>query len=1217
MLLLSRCLLGLTVTLLVRVCQGDDSIAEVLPTGSVVSILRSVDTSVVSAITNRTCVFDGGRILLAGPSSLEQGDKYYFQCYRQRLGYQLVLDYVNVHRCGAKVNGKHYKLDLQTFDDQSSTELTEAIAHKLVKADNVDMMVAGYSSALTKPLSTVVTQHNANASEPRLLMCAGSALTSNFADRPYVFTTAPPVGKFLVPAFAGLAEHTDAKTVATIWEDVGFTTAACAVAPDLAAQYNFEIISQTQVPQTPNASVLEPVARNLSQINPDIVITCVYDCVPWNTAMRNVQWSPKAQVYTICVGGQDFREALGTDVEHVMGVAIWAESVRATDALTGWTTQEYSRRFQELSSDTVVVEAATLGSALISVAVQTMEATNTISNATVLANHLNTQTFPTMLGELQFDENGQGDYALTLLQNDRAWVAQTVFPPEKQSAHIVYPMPTWDGRDCVHVSDCERIYNYTCDTQSGMCICPQGYTSTGVGITAHCTADTLFATASANAWSSPGTIIGIVAAGLVAIAITVWAVMEQKKRKNDAVWKVDKQELKFEEPPVVVGRGTFGVVLLAEYRGTEVAVKRVIPPKKGGGSGKHSGVLTTSGMGTVSLTNGGDDQKLGSMSLSNGADDPKLLGSMSISNTNHLGSTSMGGGGGASKYTLGFGSTTKAERRKLEKDFISEMRYLSKLRHPCITTVMGAVIKKGEDPMLVMEYMEHGSLYDILHNNTMVLEGEILLPIIRDISSGLRFLHASNPQIIHGDLKAANILIDSKFRAKVADFGLSQKHSLGVAAGTPFWMAPELLRGTSVNTAATDMYAYGIILYEVFSRKDPYEGEDPKEVLKLVADPNIHKRPPVPKDCPPLIEGLMSDCLVQDPQERPTFEEVNMRVKRMDCSKVDNGASKDRATISLFDIFPRHIAEALRDGREVASEHKEMVTIFFCDIVGFTTISSTLEPKKVAHMLDRLYTKFDQLSHEHDIFKVETIGDAYMAVTNLVKDQPDDHTKRIANFAIDAIEAANDTRVDLDDPSKGYVNIRVGFHSGPVVADVVGSRNPRYCLFGDTVNTASRMESTSKENCIHCSEIAYKNLKKQDDTIKTYLRGMTEVKGKGKMKTYWIHTAGPESGEKRRSQRRHTEGPNTLPKALHRVSEVTEDNLSAAFLSEAFMDEPDSDDGSAAPPERAQVDIEAPPFSPQEQPQPQKPEGGLAGFIEKSSRLFRLGEEVYQDEVSV
>jgi len=478
-----------------------------------------------------------------------------------------------------------------------------------------------------------------------------------------------------------------------------------------------------------------------------------------------------------------------------------------------------------------------------------------------------------------------------------------------------------------------------------------------------------------------------------------------------------------------------------------------------------------------------------------------------------------------------------SEYALLCSDFIVEMRHLSKLRHPCITTVMGAVISKKEEPMLVMEYMEHGSLYDLLHNDTMVIEGEIVLPILRDIAQGMRFLHAANPQVIHGDLKAANILVDRKFRAKVADFGLSQKKRVG-ATGTPLWMAPELLRNESENTTASDVYSFGIILYEVYSRKDPYDGEDIGKILYEVADRNVNKRPAVPENTPPTIVTIMHDTVMGDVDSRPTFEELDLRLKRLDIANVeptiqtrkeDHQAKRNSAL--LYDIFPKHVADGLSQGRKVEPDKRDCVTIFMSDIVGFTKISSNLSSSKVFDMLDRLYTQFDALARLYDLFKVETIGDAYLAATNLVKDQPD-HARIIAEFAIDAMEAAQDTLIDEHNPSLGYLNIRVGFHSGPIVAHVVGTHHPKYTLFGDTINTASRMESTSEVGRIQCSEQSAAHLHKQFPELDILPRGKINVKGKGEMETFWVNERSDPSVKKTDSTKTsHLSRGTTMPVA--------------------------------------------------------------------------------------
>uniref|UniRef100_A0A8W4FH93 guanylate cyclase n=2 Tax=Sus scrofa TaxID=9823 RepID=A0A8W4FH93_PIG len=207
---------------------------------------------------------------------------------------------------------------------------------------------------------------------------------------------------------------------------------------------------------------------------------------------------------------------------------------------------------------------------------------------------------------------------------------------------------------------------------------------------------------------------------------------------------------------------------------------------------------------------------------------------------------------------------------------------------------------------------------------------------------------------------------------------------------------------------------------------------------------------------------------------------------------------KKKTEALLYAMLPKHVANQLKEGRKVAAGEFKTCTILFSDVVTFTTICAACEPIQIVNMLNSMYSKFDRLTSVHDVYKVETIGDAYMVVGG-VPVPIGSHAQRVANFALGMRLSAK----EVMNPVTGEpIQIRVGIHTGPVLAGVVGDKMPRYCLFGDTVNTASRMESHGLPNKVHLSPTAYRALENQGFEITE--RGEIEVKGKGKMTTYFL-----------------------------------------------------------------------------------------------------------------
>jgi adenylate cyclase len=208
-------------------------------------------------------------------------------------------------------------------------------------------------------------------------------------------------------------------------------------------------------------------------------------------------------------------------------------------------------------------------------------------------------------------------------------------------------------------------------------------------------------------------------------------------------------------------------------------------------------------------------------------------------------------------------------------------------------------------------------------------------------------------------------------------------------------------------------------------------------------------------------------------------------------------AEQARSEALLTNVLPVSIAERLKVATGSIADHVECASILFADVVDFTPLAQRLSPAEVVGTLDRLFSHFDTLVERHGLEKIKTIGDAYMAAAG-VPDPCDDHASRAALLALD-MRAAVATSGAIAE--QGGLELRIGINSGPVTAGVIGTKRFLYDLWGDAVNTASRMESNGTPGEIQITRATYELLK--DEFVCTR-RGTILIKGKGEMETWYL-----------------------------------------------------------------------------------------------------------------
>ncbi|CAO2643751.1 Retinal guanylyl cyclase 1 [Lemmus lemmus] len=468
---------------------------------------------------------------------------------------------------------------------------------------------------------------------------------------------------------------------------------------------------------------------------------------------------------------------------------------------------------------------------------------------------------------------------------------------------------------------------------------------------------------------------------------------------------------------------------------------------------------------------------------------------------------------------------------------------LRELRHENVALYLGlflagtadSSVTPGEGILAVVsEHCTRGSLHDLLAQRDIKLDWMFKSSLLLDLIKGMRYLHHRG--VAHGRLKSRNCVVDGRFVLKVTDHGhgrlLEAQRVLPEppSAEDQLWTAPELLRDPALErrgTLAGDVFSLGIIMQEVVCRSTPYAMLEltPEEVIQRVQNPPPLCRPLVSMDQAPMeCIHLMTQCWAEQPELRPSMDHTFDLFKSINKGRKTNIID---SMLRMLEQYSSNLEDLIRERTEELEQEKQKTDRLLTQmlppwvLVGSVgrgwedgaSLQVTLLlaiPRSVAEALkmgtpvepEYFEERCSELSRHNAFPQVETIGDAYMVASGLPQRNGQRHAAEIANMSLDILSAVGSFR--MRHMPEVPVRIRIGLHSGPCVAGVVGLTMPRYCLFGDTVNTASRMESTGLPYRIHVNMSTVRILSALDQGFQMECRGRTELKGKGAEDTYWL-----------------------------------------------------------------------------------------------------------------